>query len=547
MKSKIHIIKNSPKAEETCSKKHKLLSTFSILLFMTFFIRSFSLNVQAAESNTLLNEARNIIKENYVSSVSDSVLNASTIEDMIKGLNDPYSQYFSQQEGEDFVNSIDNKLYGIGIHVEMVEEGIKITEVIENSPAEEIGILKGDIIVSADGQSLAGLDVSEATSYIKGEEGTSVNLKVKRGDSLLDFTATRREISIPTVTGKMLNDHTAYIDIASFGEDTGDLFTQKLQELKMKNPDNYIIDLRNNGGGYMITAVDIAGNFIGENPAITIEDRDGEKTKYLAEDKGSIIDKPIIFLINQYTASASEILAAAVKDYKKAFFVGTTTYGKGVAQQMFPLSDGSIVKLTVEKFYSPMGEIIQKVGISPDFEVKDENNVDSLAVAELFSGKCRNDVDKSGYVKVNLEGNDYEIDLNLAKDENHWAAFKYILSKASRDNAYVGTENGWTKVTPDYFDNVYKFLYGKYKSLDTLKDVPENKTFTVIFNKAVNIDTIKDNTNMEIINAETGERAAFDVNKVDDKKISLTPKKNLTKGQTYYIKIKDVIKTFTVK
>lgn len=547
MKSKIHITKNELRIDRTYPKSYKSFSIFTVLFFLAFFISSFSLNVQAAESSALLNEARSIIKENYVTPVSDSVLNVSSIADMVKGLNDPYSQYFSQKEGEDFINSIDNKMYGIGIYMEMVEEGVKVTEVIEGSPAENIGILKGDIVVSADGQSLAGLDSTKAASYIKGEEGTSVTLKVKRGDSFLNFSVRRRAINIPTVTAKMLNGNTAYIDITSFGEDTGELFTQKLQELRMKNPDNYIIDLRNNGGGYMLTAMDIAGNFIGENPAITIEDRDGQKTRYLAADKGSTIDKPIIFLINQYTASASEILSAAVKDYKKAIFVGTTTYGKGVAQQMFPLSDGSILKLTVENFYSPMGNTIQKVGVSPDFEVKEENNVDSLAVAELFSGKSRNDVDKRGFVKVNVGGSDYEIDLNLAKDENHWAAFKYIINKASKDNVYIGTENSWVKAPVDYFDNTYKFLYGKYKSLDTLKDVPENKVFTITLNKSVNVDTIKDNAGIEIINAETGERAAFEVKAVDDKKISLTPKENLTKGQTYYIKIKDTIKPFTVK
>lgn len=546
MKNKFYITKDESEIDKTYSKTHKSFSIFSVLFCLVLFISSFSFNVQAAGSS-LLNEARSIIKDNYVSTVPDSVLNASTIENMVKGLNDPYSQYFSKQQGEDFVNAIDNKMCGIGIYMEMVQEGVKVTEVIETSPAENIGILKEDIIVSADGQSLTGLDAAKAASYIKGEAGTSVTLKVKRGDSFLNFSVRRREISIPTVTGKMLNDHTAYIDITSFGEDTADLFTQKLQELRMKNPDNYIVDLRNNGGGYMITALDIAGNFIGENPAITIEDRDGQKTRYLAENKGSTIDKPIIFLINQYSASASEILAAAVKDYKKAVFIGTTTYGKGVAQQMFPLSDGSTLKLTVEKFYSPMGNIIQRVGISPDFEVKEEKDVDSLAVAELFSGKCRNNVDKRGFIKVNIGGIDYEIDLNLAKDENHWAAFKYIISKASQDNVYVGTEKGWVKATPDYFNNIYKFLYGKYKSLDTLKDVPENKVFTIIFNKSVNTDTIKDNTGIEIINAETGERAAFDVKKVDDKKISLTPKENLIKGQTYYIKVKDIIKPFTVK
>jgi len=549
MKNKIRITRNELKMHRTDSKRHKSPSIFYVLFLLAFFISSFSLNVQATESSSVLNEARTIIKDNYVSTVSDSVLNSSTIEDMVKGLNDPYSQYFSKQQAENFINAIDNKIYGIGINMEMVQEGVKVTGVIENSPAEDVGILKGDIIVSADGQSLANLvdNGLKASSYIRGEAGTSVTLKVKRGDSFLDFTVMRREISIPTVAGKMLNDHTAYIEITSFGEDTAELFTQKLQQLRMKKPDNYIIDLRDNGGGYIITALDIAGNFIGENPAITIEDKDGQQIRYLAADKGSTIDKSIIFLINENTASASEILSAAVKDYKKAFFVGTNTYGKGVAQGMFPLSDGSYLKLTVEKFYSPMGNTIQKVGISPDFQVNEETDVDSLAIAELFSGKCRNDVDKRGYVKVNVGGTDYEIDLNTAKDQDHWAAFKYIMSKASKDNVYIGTENGWVKATSDYFDNIYKFLYGNYKSLDDLQDVSEDKTFTITFNKSVNVDTIKDNTGIEIINSETGQRAAFDVKKVDDKKISLTPKEKLTKGQTYYIKIKDVIKPFTVK
>lgn len=541
MNNKFHITKDDLEIDKAYSKKYKSSSIFSILFLLVFFISSFSFKVQAADS--LIDEARGIIKDNYVSPVPDSVLNAPTIEDMVKGLNDPYSAYFSKQQEQDFVNAINDKMCGIGIYIEMVPEGIKVGDVIENSPALEAGIKAGDIITSADGQSLAGLTADKASSYIKGDEGTTVNLVIKRGDSILNFNVQRREISVPTVSGEMLNDHTAYIDITSFGEDTAQLFTQTLQELRMQNPDNYIVDLRNNGGGYMSSAIDIAENFIGHNPAVTVEDRNGQKVRYLPEDEGNTINKPIIFLVNQYTASASEILSAAVKDYGKAFFVGTTTYGKGVAQVIFPLSDGSALKLTVEKFYSPLGNIIQKVGISPDFEVKD---VDSLAVADLFSGKCRNDVDKRGYVKVNVGGKDFEIDLSLAKDENHWAAFKYIISNVPKDNVYLGTDKGWVKAPADYFDNTYKFLYGNYKCLDTLKDVPENKVFTITLNKSVNVNTIKDNAGIEIIDADTGDRAAFVVMKVDDKKINLIPTENLQKGHTYYIKIKDTIKPFTV-
>lgn len=543
MNNKIKFIKE----KKQCSTNRNIKSTsiLATFAFVLFFISSITFSVQAAASSSLLEEARQTIKDNYVSEVPDSVLNAPTIEDMVKGLNDPYSEYFSKQEQQNFVNTIDNKMYGIGIYMDIIPEGIKVSSVIDGSPALEAGIKAGDIIISANGTSLAGMTAKQdPSSYIKGEEGTTVNLVVKRENSQLNFTVTRREISIPTVQGKMLDDNAAYIQVTSFGSDTSDLFTQKLQELKMKNPDCYIIDLRNNGGGYMSTALDMAGNFIGENRAIIIENKQGEKTGYLASDKGSVIEKPVFFLVNENTASASEILSAAVKDYNKAFFIGTTTYGKGVAQQMFPLSDGSYLKLTVEKFYSPKGNIIQKTGISPDFKVE---NVDSLAVADLFSGKCRNDVDKTGYVKVTAGGKDFEISLNTAKDEAHWAAFKYIVSTVSKDNVYIGTKDGWTKAPEDYFNNVYKFFYGNLKTLDSVSNVSKNKTFDVTFNKNVNIDTVKNNADIEIIDADTGERAAFDVKKVDDKKVSLVPKEELNSGDTYYVKVKDTIKSYTVK
>lgn len=523
-------------------KRFKVNSIFNIVFLLIFFLSNFSFDVQA--STAALEEARSIIKENYISPVPDSVLNKSTIEEIIKGLNDPYSQYFSKQEEEDFMDTIDNKMHGIGIYMEIVPEGVKVEGVIENSPAYEAGIKEGYIIISANGQSLAGLTSEQASSLIKGELGTTVNLVVKTGDGSQVFDVMRREISLPTVTGEMINDHTAYVSITSFGRDTSQLFAKKLQELRMQSPDNYIVDLRYNGGGYMSSALEVAGNFVGEEPVITVEDRDGGRTKYYEEFEGNTIDKPIIFLINEYTASASEILAAAVKDYNKAFFVGTTTYGKGVAQQIFQLSDGSSIKLTIQKFYSPMENEINKVGISPDFEVK---GIDSLAVAELFSEKYIGNVDKRGYVKVNVGGEEFHISLSLARDEEHWAAFKYIISHVSKEDVYIGTKNGWTQAPADYFDNFYKFLYGDYRSLDTLKNVDENKVFTITFNKDVSLDTIKKYTDIEVINAETGERAAFDINKIDDTKIGLTPKEKLKKGQTYYIKIKNIIKPFTVK
>jgi carboxyl-terminal processing protease len=541
MKNKFIAAKDTLK-NKLLYRKCKIHNLACILALMIFMVTSLSFNVHA--SSSVLDEARTIIQNNYVTPVSNSTLYEPTIEDIVKSLNDPYSEYFSKQQEQDFLNYVNNKMCGIGVYLDMVSEGIKVTSVIEGSPAMEAGIQEGDVIITADGKSLAGLTAAQASSYVKGDEGTSVNLEVKRNGTILKFNIKRKEISVPTVTGKMLNDTTAYIDIVSFGEDTSKLFSTKLQELNMNNPSNYIIDLRNNGGGYMGTALGIAGNFIGPKPAITVEDKQGNKERYLAEDEGSIIDKPVIFLVNENTASASEILSAAVKDYKKAFFIGTNTYGKGVAQEIFPLSDGSALKITTEKFYSPFGKTIQKVGVTPDFEVK---NIDSLAIAELFSGKCMNDVDKTGYIKVNYAGNDFEINLNLARDEKHWAAFKYILNKVSQDNVYIGTTQGWVKAPSEYFNNIYRFLYSDYSNFDVLKDVSQNKVFTISFNTDVNVNTIKDSTDMELIDGDTGERVAFDVNKIDDRKISITPKESLQSGKTYYIKIKNVIEPITVR
>lgn len=543
MKNKFSAVKNILKNKLMYGKDKRHNIIFSLTL-ITFLITGLSFNVQAS-SSSVLEEARATIRDNYVTPVSDSVLNSPTIEGIIKGLNDPYCEYFPNEEDKnDFVNMVNNVMCGIGITMKEVPEGAKVTSIIEDAPASKAGIQEGDLIIYADDKKLAGLAAGQIGDYIRGEEGTSVNLKIKRGENILDFEIKRAAINLPTVTGKILNDNTAYIDIVSFGKDTSELFSKKLQELNMKNPNSYIIDLRDNGGGYMLTALQIAGNFIGSNPAIIVEDRNGKDTRYLAEDKETTIDKPIIFLINKDTASASEILSAAVKDYEKAFFIGNTTYGKGVAQNMFSLSDGSSIKITTERFYSPLGNVIQKKGITPDFEAKD---LDSLYIAELFSGKCMNDVDKRGYIKLTYNEKDFEINLNLARDEKHWAAFKYILNKVNKDKVYVGTEEGWSKAPSDYFNNVYKFLYGNCQNLGILKDVSQNKVFTVTFNKEVNSSTIKDDANIELISEETGERVAFDVTKVDDKKVSIKPKENLKSGKTYYIKIKNVIKPVAVK
>ncbi|MGH4139407.1 S41 family peptidase [Clostridium sp.] len=516
------------------NKFQRVLSILLILLFLN------PIYAKVLAQSTVLQEGKNIIKSNYVNTVSDYVLNAPDLTEMVKRLDDPYSDYFTKQEYLEFTGSINNTFSGIGIGIELVPEGIRVSRVIENSPAIDVGLVAGDIIVGADDKSLVGItSAEEAIKYIKGEAGTYVKIVVHRGTEILNFNVERREIKSPTVESEMLAGKVAHITIVSFGEDTGDLFSAALTKMDGLGANSYIIDLRYNGGGYMGTALDIAGHFIGNEPAITIEDKNSVQHKFKAVAHDKLIDKPIIFLINEYSASASEILAAAVKDYDKALFVGTTTYGKGVAQQMFPLSDGSYLKLTVEKFYSPKGNIIHKIGISPDFEVVSDVG-DSLKVANLLLSGTSVPENKSGYMRIDLDGKEFYIDLKMARSEECWTTFTYILSKCSLNNTYRGTNVGWKKITSDELGNNILQGFSNYKILSDLKkDINVDKYFTVNFNMPIDFDSIKSN-GIELMAETTGKRIPIKL-EANKNTVLATPLKQLEKGQTYYLIVNDSV------
>jgi len=514
------------------SKFQKVLSVFLILLFLN------PIYTKVIAQTNILEEGKNILKSNYVNTVSDDVLNAPDLNEMVKRLNDPYSAYFTQKEYSEFVNSVNNTFTGIGIGVDMVKDGIRVSRVIEDSPALDVGLKVGDIIVQADNKDLGGaLSAEEAVTYIKGEAGTYVKIVVQRGTEVLNFNVQRREIKSPTVRSEMLSGNVAYITISSFGADTADLFSTAVKEMDLLKAESYIVDLRYNGGGYMSTALDIAGHFIGNNPAIIIEDKLGKQYKVKAVDHGKVIEKPVVFLINEYSASASEILAAAVKDYDKATFIGVTTYGKGVAQQMFPLSDGSVLKLTVEKFFSPYGNIIHKVGVSPDFEVADKQ-VDSLEVAKLLLSSASEPENKSGYMRIDLDGKKFYFNVALARSEEYWTAFTYILSKNSPYDAYRGTNLGWEKITKEGLSNKIVNCFPNYKILNDLKkDINANKRFTIRFNMGIKEDTIKAQ-GIELIDDASGKRTQVKLD-IDSNTVIVTPTEELVKGQIYYLVVND--------
>lgn len=388
-------------------KKFKKLSYILGCVLSLYFIASAPLRAYSldADHEKSFMEGRYLIENYFVEGAGDNVLKEGNLKDMVKALNDPYSTYMSAEESKEFVNSINNKFYGIGVTVETATEGVKVISVFDKSPALESEIKPGDIITEANGKVLGGLASEAAVQYIRGQAGTFVDLKILRGQTVITKRVERREISAPTVTGKVLDKHIGYIGLSSFGEGTPAEFKAQLDKLNAANVDSYIIDLRFNSGGYTGSAYDIAGYFIGGNPVMEIRAKDGQNEMVNAVSHGYTIDKPVVLLVNEYSASASEILTAAIKDYNKAIIIGEKTYGKGVAQSMFELSDGSYLKLTVYKFYSPKGKEINKIGIKPDIEVKDEgeNAQDPLAVARTLLGAPSKNVYKLGAVRAGVD------------------------------------------------------------------------------------------------------------------------------------------------
>ena len=403
-------------------KKRRIKSSVIGFGFLLIFLFSFKFNAYAAEP---IDEVRGVLKKFYVDEIPDSVLQKPTIDEIIKELNDPYTDYFTKEEYEDFINSINNDIVGIGIRIEYVPEGVKVISFSNDSPAKESGILEGDIITGADGTSFSGLKEGEALKYIKGKEGTYVKLSVKRGSELHNFNVKRKAVHFKTVEGKITDGNVGYISIYSFGEQTPDEFYNVLSSLKKSKPEAYIIDLRNNPGGYLNSALKMAGYFVGNKPILITEDRISGKTIYYSSGYKEVIKEPVAFLINENSASASEVLSASVKDYKRGFFIGNKTFGKGLVQTTCPISDDGVLKFTIQRFYSPYGNEINKKGIAPDLYVK---NADPLKIATLLYAKTDSNGDN---VFVSIGGRCFRIPSSLAAKKEYEDAFKYILESAN--------------------------------------------------------------------------------------------------------------------
>ena len=320
-------------------------------------------------TNSKLKVIKDKINSEYVGNVDENALQEYAIKGYVAGLNDIYSEYFTKDEMTDFSNETIGTYVGIGVTMTKDSEKnqIVVYGVTPNSPAEEAGIKVNDVIIKVDGNDCTGDDFETIPNKILGQEGTKVSVTVLREGKELTFDMKRRKIVNQTITSELLDDNIGYIYLSSFEDNTYEQFKSAYDDLISKGAKSLILDLRNNGGGIVKEATDIGDLFTDKGKVLLIEsDKDKKEIKtYSKQDK--TINMNVVLLVNEYSASASEILAGILKDdVENATIVGTKTYGKGVIQSLYTLSDGSGLKLTTDEYFTPNHNEINKIGITPD-------------------------------------------------------------------------------------------------------------------------------------------------------------------------------------
>lgn len=391
--------------EERYLKRQRIYKTIMLVVltvFLTFILTSMYMtnkyNLEQNDISSLLSSSssnsdsisksidyiKKILNKYYLKDIDEDKAKEWAIKGYVASLGDPYTQYVSKDEMEEYTINLMGNYVGIGIYMSANTEKntIEVITPIKGSPAEEAGILAGDTIISVDGIKYTGEDMSVAAERIKGEEGSVVKLEILRNQEIKTFEITRRKVITNPIEAKKLENDIGYIAVTSFDEETADSFKIKFEELKSQGIKSLIIDLRNNGGGLVDEALKIADYIVPKDKELLITvDKEGkeeiEKTR-----QDVLIDMPIVILVNGNTASSSEILAGALKDLNEATIIGKNTYGKGVIQQFLTLRDGSGLKVTTHEYYTPNRNKINGVGIEPDEVVELPDGVNALNVKE---------------------------------------------------------------------------------------------------------------------------------------------------------------------
>ena len=351
-------------------------------LFLFLFIISFSKGYAANEDDIykkidLFSEVLDKINKEYVDDVNQSEAMDAAINGVLQSL-DPYSAYMSPESFQNMQTESSGEFGGLGIEVGMEHGVVKVISPIDNSPASKVGVKAGDYIVKIDDIQVQGKSLTEAVDLMRGKVGTDIEITVRRrGEKkALTFIITRDIIKVASVKSRIIDEKTGYLRLTSFNENSSDQIKDKIKEFnKNENIENYILDLRNNPGGLLSQAIKISDFFLNHGEIVSTKSkRKYENRKWFAK-KGDILNaNTLIVLINYGSASASEIVAGALQDHKRAILVGESTYGKGSVQSIIPLKNDGAIRLTVSKYYLPSGKSISDVGVTPDIEVSENTD-----------------------------------------------------------------------------------------------------------------------------------------------------------------------------
>ena len=328
-----------------------------------------------------LNYLESLINEEYLEEKEEDSLREGLYAGLMSGLNDPYSTYYTAEQYKELNTSNEGSYVGIGAVLQKDKDGgAKIVQLYEGGSGEQAGLKKGDVLKAIDGEDITEKETSDSASMIRESDKDSVSLTIQRDEETKEMKVEIRDVEIQTVSHEMLDDETGYIRISEFSEVTSNQYKKAFEDLQDKGMKKLVVDLRDNPGGLLTAVCDVLRQILPEGLIVYTEDKNGKKEEEKCDGKSELA-MPLAVLVNGGSASASEIFAGAVKDYGIGTIVGTTTYGKGVVQTIQPLSDGSAVKITIAKYFTPKGNDINKKGIAPDVEA--ELSEDSTDWTEL--------------------------------------------------------------------------------------------------------------------------------------------------------------------
>ncbi len=389
--------------EKTFQGKGKKVLFLVIVLGIAFVAGRCSIALGSGDDKIITKEVeqkaqtiQQIIDKMYLEKEDVKAVQEGVYKGMVAALGDPYSVYFTKEEYDAFQESYTGEYCGIGASLlQNADTGlITIVKTFKGSPAQEAGLKTDDILYKVEGEEVTGEDLSEVVSKVKGKEGTTVNITIMRDGEEMNLELVRKTISVPTVEYEMLDNKMGYIIISEFDEITTSQWTEAYEALKQQGMTSLIVDLRNNPGGGLTVVAEILDSILPEGMIVYHEDKNGQREEYKSDEEHKI-EVPLAVLVNGNSASASEIFAGAVKDYGIGTLIGTTTFGKGIVQQMVSLGDGSAMKVTISKYYTPSGVCIHGTGIEPDIELefdteayeKDESDNQLQKAIEVLSQK----------------------------------------------------------------------------------------------------------------------------------------------------------------